>query len=126
MSTIVDGIGIFAPARSGPASDGKGEFLMVKTALLARLEAKPGKEAELDSFLRSALPLAQAEPATTAWFALRFGPGSFGIFDAFPDEAGRQAHLTGAIAKALFAKADELLAKPPAIEQVDVLAAKLP
>jgi quinol monooxygenase YgiN len=98
---------------------------MVKTALLARLEAKPGKEAELESFLKSALPLAQGEPATTVWFALRFGPSSFGIYDAFPDEAGRQAHLTGEIAKALFAKADELLAKPPVIEQVDVLAAKL-
>lgn len=99
---------------------------MVKTALLARLEAKPGKEAELEAFLKSALPLAQREPATTVWFALKFGPSSFGIYDAFPDEAGRQAHLTGEIAKALFAKADELLAKPPVIEQVEVLADKTP
>jgi quinol monooxygenase YgiN len=98
---------------------------MVKTALLVRLKAKPGKETQLESFLRSALPLAQAEPATTAWFALKFGPDSFGIYDAFPDEAGRQAHLTGPIAKALFAKAEELLAEAPVVEQVEVLAAKL-
>jgi quinol monooxygenase YgiN len=98
---------------------------MVKTALLVRLKAKPGKESQLETFLRSALPLAQAEPATTVWFALKFGPDSFGIYDAFPDEAGRQAHLTGAIAKALFAKADELLAEAPVVEQIDVLAAKL-
>ncbi len=98
---------------------------MVKTALLARLEAKPGKEAELESFLRSALPLAESEPATVAWFAIRFGVSSFGIYDAFPDEAGRQAHLNGEIARALFAKADELLAKPPVIEHIEVLAAKL-
>jgi quinol monooxygenase YgiN len=98
---------------------------MVKTALLVRLKAKPGKESQLETFLRSALPLAQAEPATTVWFALKFGPDSFGIYDAFPDEAGRQAHLTGAIAKALFAKAEELLAEAPVVEQIDVLAAKL-
>ncbi len=98
---------------------------MVKKALLARLEAKTGKEAELESFLRSALPLAQQEPGTTVWFALKFGPTSFGIYDAFADEAGRQAHLDGEIAKALFAKADELLAHPPSIEQLDVLEAKL-
>jgi quinol monooxygenase YgiN len=99
---------------------------MVNVALLVRLEAKPGKEAAVESFLRGGLPLAQAEPATTAWFALRLGPSTFGIFDAFPDEAGRQAHLTGPIAAALMAQASDLLAKPPDIEKVDVLAAKLP
>jgi quinol monooxygenase YgiN len=99
---------------------------MVKTALLVKLEAKPGKEAEVESFLKSGLPLAQQEPATTAWFALRLGPSTFGIFDAFPDEAGRQAHLNGPIAAALMAKASDLLAKAPVIERVDVLAAKLP
>jgi quinol monooxygenase YgiN len=98
---------------------------MVHLALLARLEAKPGKEAELGEFLQSALPLAQAEPATTVWFALRLGPSTFGIFDAFPDKAGRDAHLGGEIAKALFARAPELLSQPPQIEMVDVLAAKL-
>jgi quinol monooxygenase YgiN len=99
---------------------------MVNVALLVRLEAKPGKEAAVESFLRGGLPLAQAEPATTAWFAIRLGPSTFGIFDAFPDEAGRQAHLSGPIAAALMAQASELLAKPPDIEKVDVLAAKLP
>lgn len=99
---------------------------MVTVALLVRLEAKPGKEAELESFLRSALPLVKQEPATTAWFALRLGPSTFGIFDAFADESGRQAHLAGRVAAALREKASELLAQPPGIEQVEVLAARLP
>ena len=98
---------------------------MVHVALLARLEAKPGKEDEVANLLTSALPLANAEPATTVWFALRLGRSTFGIFDAFPDEAGRQAHLAGQIAAALMAKAPELLAEPPTIEPVEVLAAKL-
>jgi quinol monooxygenase YgiN len=98
---------------------------MVTVALLVRLEAKPGKEAEVESFLRSGLAIVEDEPATTAWFAIRLGPSTFGIFDAFPDEAGRQAHLTGRVAQALMAKASELLAQPPVIEKVDVLAAKL-
>jgi len=99
---------------------------MVKTALLVRLEAKPGKEADVESFLRGGLSVVNEEQATTAWFAIRIGPSTFGIFDAFPDEAGRQAHLSGRVAAALMAKASELLAKPPVIEKVDVLAAKLP
>jgi quinol monooxygenase YgiN len=99
---------------------------MVHVALLVRLDAKPGKEVDVENFLRSGLPLAQQEPATTAWFAIRLGPSTFGIFDAFPDEAGRQAHLSGPIAAALMSKASELLASPPVIEKVDVLAAKLP
>jgi quinol monooxygenase YgiN len=94
-------------------------------ALWVKLDAKPGKEGDLDAFLRSALPLAQEEPATVAWFALRLGPSTFGIFDAFPDDAGRQAHLSGKIAGALMANAPELLATSPSIEKVDVLAAKL-
>ena len=98
---------------------------MVTVALFVRLEAKPGKEAAVETFLRGGLPLAQAEPATTTWFALRMGPSTFGIFDAFPNEAGRQAHLQGPIAAALMAQAKELLAQPPSIEKVDVLAAKL-
>ena len=98
---------------------------MVHVALLARLEAKPGKEDEVAALLTSALPLANAEPATTVWFALKLGPTTFGIFDAFPDDAGRQAHLAGQIAAALMAKAPELLAQPPTIERVDILAAKL-
>jgi len=99
---------------------------MVKVALLVRLEAKSGKEAEVENFLRGGLTVVQEEPATTAWFAIRLGPSTFGIFDAFPDEAGRQAHLSGRVAAALMAKASELLAKPPVIEKVEVLAAKLP
>ena len=99
---------------------------MVHVGLLVRLEAKAGKEADVENFLRSGLPLAQQEPATTAWFAIRLGPSTFGIFDVFPDDAGRQAHLSGPIAAALMAKASDLLATPPVIEKVDVLAAKLP
>jgi quinol monooxygenase YgiN len=98
---------------------------MVNVALFARLEAKPGKADEVAAFLKSALPLADAEPETKAWFALKLGPTTFGIFDAFPNDAGRQAHLGGKIASALMAKAPELLAQPPKIEPVDVLAAKL-
>ena len=99
---------------------------MVTVALLVRLEAKPGKEKDVESFLRSGLAIVEEEPATTAWFAIRMGPSTFGIFDAFPDEAGRQAHLTGRVAAALMSKASELLSEPPVIEQVEVLAAKLP
>jgi quinol monooxygenase YgiN len=99
---------------------------MVTVALFVRLKAKPGKEAAVEAFLRNGLPLAQAEPATPAWFALRMGSSIFGIFDAFTDEPGRQAHLAGPIAEALMAHASDLLAEPPAIEHVDVLAAKLP
>jgi quinol monooxygenase YgiN len=99
---------------------------MVTTALFVRLEAKPGKEAEVESFLRGGLPLVEEEPATVAWFGIRLGPTTFGIFDAFPDGAGRQAHLTGKVAAALMAKASQLFAQPPVIEKADVLAAKLP
>jgi quinol monooxygenase YgiN len=98
---------------------------MVKTALFVRLEAKPGKEDEVASFLKSGLSLVQQEPATIAWFGIRLGPSTFGIFDAFPDEAGRQAHLNGKVAAALMAKAGELFSQPPSIEKVEVLAAKL-
>ncbi len=98
----------------------------VSVALFVRLEAKPGKEAEVEKFLRGGLSLVQQEPATTAWFGIRLGPSTFGIFDTFPNEAGRQAHLNGQVAAALMAKAGELLAQPPSIEKVDVLAAKLP
>jgi quinol monooxygenase YgiN len=92
-------------------------------ALLARLEAKPGKEDEVQEFLESALPMAEDEPDTTTWFALRMGESTFGIFDTFPDEGGRQAHLDGEIAAALMDRADDLLAEEPRIDEVDVLAA---
>ncbi len=97
---------------------------MVKFALLARLEAKPGKEQEVADFIKSALPLAEAEPQTISWYALQIGPSTFGIFDTFETEEGRQAHLGGQIAAALMAKAPELLAADPVIEQVDLLAVK--
>jgi len=99
---------------------------MVTTGLWVRLEAKRGQESAVEQFLRAGLALVQAEPATAAWFAVRLGPSTFAIFDAFPDEAGRQAHLTGRVAEALMANASELLSTPPTIEKVDVLAAKLP
>jgi len=99
--------------------------MTVHKALLARLEAKPGKEAAVQDFLVSALALANQEQRTTVWFALRLGPSTFGVFDAFADDTGRQAHLNGPIAKALMAKAPELFSRPPQIDPVDVLAAKL-
>ncbi len=98
---------------------------MVNVALLARLVAKPGKEEEVAAFLAGALPLAEKEPGTIVWFALRLGEREFGIFDAFPDESARRAHLEGPIAAALMAKAGELLSEPPRIERVALLAAKL-
>jgi quinol monooxygenase YgiN len=99
---------------------------MVNVALFVKLEAKPGKEKEVAEFLKKGLAVVQQEPNTTAWFATQSGPSTFAIFDAFPDEQGRQAHLTGQLAAALMAKASELLAKPPTIEKMDVLADKLP
>src|SRR5262245_8048621 len=99
---------------------------MVTVGLLVRLEAKPGKEAEVETYLKSGLALVQEEPETTVWFAIRMGQSTFGIFDAFPDNSGRQAHLSGKVAAALMAKAPDLLAQPPVIENVDVLAVKLP
>jgi quinol monooxygenase YgiN len=98
----------------------------VNVALYVRLEAKEGKEDDVAQFLAGALPLAEDEPDTTAWFAIQMGPSTFGIFDAFPDDSGRQAHLNGPIAAALMENAPELLSEEPRIEQVDVLAAKLP
>jgi quinol monooxygenase YgiN len=90
------------------------------------LEAKPGKENEVAKFLQTGLALANKEVTTPVWFALRLGPTTFGVFDAFADESGRQAHLNGPIAKALMAQAPELFSKPPAIERLEVLGAKLP
>ena len=99
---------------------------MVKSALSVRLEARPGQETAVANFLAGALPRANAGAGTTAWFALKFGPSTFGIFDAFADETGRQAHLNDPIAAALMANAAALLSEPPKIEKIDLLAAKLP
>lgn len=98
----------------------------VTAGLLVRLEAKPGKEDEVAEFLKGALPIVQGETATLAWFAIRMGPSTFGIFDVFPDDAGRKAHLAGGVGSALMARAPELFSQPPKIEQLDVLANKLP
>lgn len=97
---------------------------MVKKSLLVRLEARPGKENEVEEFLKSALPLAEDEKTTRTWYALKVSPNTFAIFDTFDDDQGRDSHLNGEIAKALMAKAGELLSKPPVIEKVDVLAVK--
>src|SRR5262249_2514967 len=99
---------------------------MVTKALYVSLRVKPGKEAEVEEFLKSGLALVNDEPATTAWFAMQMGRSTYGIFGAFPDDAGRGAHVAGRVAEALMAKAGELLEQPPAIHKVDVLAAKLP
>jgi len=95
---------------------------MEAIGLWVRLEARAGKEAEAEAFLKSALPLALDEKGTLKWYAIKLGPGKFGIFDTFASEGGRNAHLTGEIAKSLGARANELLAVPPQIERVEVLA----
>ncbi|MEA2449092.1 MAG: hypothetical protein QOG63_1024 [Thermoleophilaceae bacterium] len=99
---------------------------MVTVGLMVRLEAKQGQEDEVASFLEGGRALVDDEPDTTAWFAIRLGPSTFGIFDAFADDAGRDAHLNGRVAEALMARADELFSEPPSIEKVDVIASKLP
>ncbi len=99
---------------------------MVRVALLVRLKSKAGKETQVAEFLKGGLPIVEDEPGTVAWFGIRINASTFGIFDAFPDEPARQAHLAGRVAAALMAKAGDLLAEPPTIEKVDVLAAKLP
>ena len=99
---------------------------MTNYALLVRLEAKKGKEAEVEKFLQSGLSVVENEPGTTSWYAFRLGPTTFGIFDTFPDNRGREAHLSGEIAKALKQRASELFSQPPTIEKLDVLAAKMP
>jgi len=99
---------------------------MLSHSLFVRLEAKPGKEAEVEAFLKQGLQLANQEATTPVWFALRLGPTTFAIFDAFRDEAGRQTHLNGPIAKALMAQAPSLLSSPPTIEPCTVLGSKLP
>lgn len=96
---------------------------MEKFALVARLEAKAGKEKEVENLLRSALALVQQERGTTTWYAFRISSTSFGIFDAFPDESARQAHLTGRVVDALNANA-ELFASAPQIDKLEILATK--
>ena len=99
---------------------------MTQHALYVQLEAKPGKEQEVAAFLASARPMVEDEPETTAWFAIQMGPRTFGIFDAFANERGREAHLQGKVAKQLMAKAPQLFVNPPEIQRIDVIADKLP
>ncbi len=99
---------------------------MVTVGLCVRLIAVPGKEREVEAFLESALPLVEAEPETTAWFAARVDESSFVIFDVFPSEAGREGHLAGPVAEALAARAAELFSQPPAVERLQIVASKLP
>lgn len=99
---------------------------MDKLAVLVLLNAKPGKEKDVEQFLELAQPLADGEPGTSTWYALKLGPGRFGIFDTFKDDSGRNAHFNGEIAKALFTKAEDLFSSPPQVEKLDILAAKAP
>lgn len=99
---------------------------MTKLALYVQLEAKPGKEREVEDFLKGSLPLVEAERGTETWFAMKMGPATFGIFDTFTNEGDREAHLSGSVAKALMAKVPELFASPPGIHKIDILADKLP
>ena len=99
---------------------------MTNVALWVQLEAKKGKEAEVEKFLRDGLSFVNNEPATVTWYALKLGPTSYAIFDTFSDNKGREAHLAGQVAKALKERASELFSQPPTIERIDVLAAKLP
>jgi protease I len=106
--------------------EAEGEEVQEAVALFVRLEAKPGKESEVENFLRGGLPMVEQEPDTTSWYGMRLGDSTFGIFDTFPDDSGRQAHLAGRVASALKDRGAELFATPPVIERVDVLCAKLP
>jgi quinol monooxygenase YgiN len=99
---------------------------MTNAALFVRLEAKPGKERDVEQLLRNGLRLVEDEPDTINWYAIRLGYSTFGIFDTFTSDGGRQAHLTGELAKSLMAKTSQLLLYPPTIEKADVLAVKQP
>jgi len=98
---------------------------MNRVGILATLQARPGKEIKVEEFLKSATPLVEAEVSTTAWFAFKLGPATFGIFDTFNDEQGRSAHVNGEVAKALFARAEELFVTAPQVQTVDIVAEKL-
>jgi quinol monooxygenase YgiN len=113
-------------ARQAPLFQSSQEPFISKVALYVPLEAKPGKEKEVAEFLRSALPLVDAESGTVTWYAIQEGPSRFAIFDTFNDEAGREAHLNGKVAAALMAKAADLFARPPSIHKIDILTDKLP
>jgi len=106
------------------ASKEGGDHDMVKFALYGSMKAKPGKEQDVEAFLKQGAEMAKQEKGTVTWYALKEAPGRYGIFDTFEDEAGRDAHLNGEIAKALMAKADELFSEPPAIHKIEILGEK--
>jgi quinol monooxygenase YgiN len=118
------GLNRLNPNEFGTHQMGRRNTAMALLSIWAQLEAKPGKEKEVEEFLKSAQPLAEREPGTLTWYAVKLGPGKYGIFDTFADENGRNAHLNGEIAKALFAKAKDLLAKAPQIDKPEILASK--
>jgi quinol monooxygenase YgiN len=97
---------------------------MSKLALYVRLIPKAGKEAEVEAFLKQGAAMAKDEPGTKTWYGLKEDDNVYSVFDTFDDEAGREAHLNGAIAKALMAKADELFAEPPHISKISIVANK--
>ena len=99
---------------------------MVTLSVFVHMKAKPGKEKEVEEFLKGGLAIVEQEPGTIAWFAIKTGPGIYGIFDVFENEAGREAHLTGRVAAALFAKAPALFSEAPAVGKPELLAAKVP
>ena len=111
---------------SANESSKRKDEVMNGKALWVVLEAKPGKEAEVEKFLKAGQGFAEAEPKTVSWFAIKIGPSRYGIFDTFADDSGRDAHLNGRVAQALMEKAGELLAKSPSIDKIDVIASKLP
>jgi quinol monooxygenase YgiN len=123
---VLGTVAAVSPASRVFAQTAGGSPRAVNVGLFVLLEAKPGKEEAVAEFLRQGKALVEAEPATIAWFGVRLGPSTFAIFDAFPDEAGRQAHLSGKVAAALMEKAGDLLAQQPSIQKADVLASKLP
>jgi quinol monooxygenase YgiN len=97
---------------------------MITCGLFVRLEAKPGKEQAVADFLASGLELTNREATTPIWFTLQLSPTTFGVFDAFASEEDRRAHLAGNMAKALMSLVDEMLARPPSVEPVDILGMK--
>jgi quinol monooxygenase YgiN len=123
---VLGTVAAVSPASRVFAQTAGGSPRAVNVGLFVLLEAKPGKEEAVAEFLRQGKALVEAEPATIAWFGVRLGPSTFAIFDAFPDEAGRQAHLSGKVGGALMEKAGDLLAQQPSIQKADVLASKLP
>lgn len=128
MVVTLMGLGWTTPSNANTSkSVNKGvQKVSNNVALFVRLEAKPGKEAEVEAFLKGGLAVVQQEPDTITWFAIRLGPSTYGIFDTFPHEKGRQAHLAGKVAAALMAQAPDLFSQAPSIEKVDILASKLP